>query len=392
MAVQIDWSQMGDQPNLLASVVQAYHAGRQTQDDNTRRAARQQYQSDPAGGINAMAGVDPTEAASMVTLRGAQRQDAAVTAAEPQVQQGDYMGAARTIAAANPEHAHALMQLDADGRQRVQQLGVRGGQVMLSAANMSPEQRGPFMAQHRDEVLAAGLMTPEQFDAFPWSDPSPERTTWYRNEGAQFMGLGELAGSISMMRFGDNEAAVRTTPAGAQIESSTPIPATREETRAAGNDAWTRNHTETEDAFHHRTDMMRLGLQAQELQQQSQTPDRVIGGILTTLAGGGTLTPGQESALSRYVQIGQARTPMGIVLGQNGPGGTGSMDVGGGGSQGGAPSGGAPPAAATTPAPTGGNIARPQSQAEYDALPPGALYIDPGDGRQRRKAGGARTR
>jgi len=209
------------------------------------------------------------------------------------------------------------------------------------------EQRRPLIQSQAAALGGAGF-SPEQVAGF---DPTDQNI---RSLIDSTLGMEKLLGTFSQREVGDTLRTYRTTPHGVQEVRREDIPQTRAESLQRDRFEWEREREA-------------------ERQKLINSAGDVLGPILQKHASGLPLSAGEQEILGRYMEGGNAGGgDVGALLAQLG--------------------GRAPPAAgdpnrpANGPARGGGggtmqSPARPRSEADFNALPSGAWFINPADGR-----------
>lgn len=337
--------------NVFMNALAGLEAGQAQRDRRDRRNALAQWREAPEEAMFGLVQSGALEEAGALgeLTREREARDARAQIA-PLVVGGDYQGAARGAAGAGQlDLAAQLMNLSASELAQARERGERGASILFAASSLRPEQRPAFMAQYRDEAVAAGIPD-AAFDQFDWTNDGHIRAA-----AAGWLEASQVAGSIEAQRVGDNLEVVRTDPVGGQRPlSSREIPMSRDE-------RFERQRYEEDRDYRRERDAADDAYRDRALDATNSTGD-VLGPLLRAYANGETLTEPQQAIVDRYLQGGQEDALAALLYGSGG--------VGGGGGQ-------------QRPASGGGsrdNPARPMSEADFNALPPGAWFINPADG------------
>lgn len=351
---------------LARNIIDSFNAGRDNRDRTTRQNALSAYSvaDTPEAQQNALrplVGLGDFE--TLGAARGYREQTAfddtrrrAGAAAEA----GRYGEAANMAAGAGQvDLAQSFMQLDKGTLDAAKTRGERASAVVYSALQLPPERRAAYLAQHQDLASELGV-TPDVMASIDYSD---DRTL--RAIADQWLDASKLAGDISLQRFGDNVQTVRTGPAGTAVLDSREIPQTRAETFEREQFGYRKSQDALDREFRYdraEADDAYRAWQMDNSVGRSDIEGRVLQKAIQQ--GAASLTPEEKAVYERAVSTSQGD---GFSLGQfTGP----------------APA----PAAPAAQAPQGGQqAARPQTEADFNALPSGSLYIDPDNGQLYRK-------
>lgn len=360
---------------LARGIIDAYGAGRDNRDRTTRQNALGAYSTadTPEAQQNALrplVGLGDFE--TLEAARGHQernafdrtRRDAGAAAGA-----GRYGEAANLAAGAGQvDLAQQFMQLDRGALEAAKTRGERGAAAIYSAIQLPPPQRAAYIAQHQGLAAELGI-TPEQLQAVDFTNDTAMRAL-----ADQWQDASKLAGDISLQRFGDSVQTVRTGPSGTDVLDSREVPQTRAETFERQQFGYRQDQDSIDNQYRDSRAQAEDAYRQWQMQNSVSRSD-IEGQVLQRAIQGGVeaLTPEEKAVYDRAVS-----TSQGGFLGQ--------MTS-------------APPAAAAATAsppprqqaqsaggsPGAGNPARPQTEADYAALPPGALFIDPDDGQLYRK-------
>lgn len=303
--------------------------------------------------------------ASYSQLRGIEDQNRADALREeiaPMVREGRYGDAARTAASGGEAAmANQLLQLNANELSLVKARGERGAATIYAALDLPPAQRAAFMQQNRDLAMEAGVPA-EVFDRADWSD-----TASLRAIANQWQGVATLAGDISLQKFGDSVQTVRTGPSGSTVLDSREIPMTRAEVADQQRLRSAEARDERDYRYRRERDAADDDYRREALKVRSSdvSPNDVIGPVLAKVQAGGVaaLSEGERVIFQRWQDGGSSSAGWGAAP--------------------------ASPAPAARPQPgTGtsqGAPARPMNEADFNALPSGAWFVNPADGRTMQK-------
>lgn len=352
---------------LALGIIDAYGAGQQNRDKRERRNALSLYsQADtPEAQQNALRPlVALGDFDTLESARGYREKtdfDATRRRVAPMVSAGRYGEAANAAAGdGQVDLAQQFMQLDKGALDAARTRGERGAAVIYSALALPPEQRGAYIAQHQDLAAELGVAS-DVLQSLDFSNDAGMRALADKWQDAS-----KLAGDITLQRFGDKVQTVRTGVAGSDVLDEREIPQTRAETfereqfgYRKGQDALDRefryDRAEADDAYR--------AWQMQNSVGRSDIEGRVLQKAIQQ--GAAALTPEEKAVYERAVSTSQGGGfNLSQFTGQPGPA----------------------PAAPAAQTPQGGQqAARPQTEADFNALPSGSLYIDPDDGQLYRK-------
>lgn len=296
----VDWGLLNTDNNVFGKAMQGYDTGQKMADQSNTRQALNVFAVDPARGAQALITAGrPDLAEAALKAKSTSNTAQAESAAQPYAQRGDFAGAATAAAGYDLSTARQLSQFSQEQLDHAQKTGQRSATVLMSAASLPDAQsRKSFITQHTDELTGLGY-SPDQIANYDTSDPLKMRA-----DAARFMSLAEVAGKVSVQKFGDNVVAYDTNPiAGTKAVSKTPIPPTRADQRADGEFSYRQQH-----------DTQEIGLRERELQIQQQreqreaanaqnpdsSPSKVMGPIFRKLANGVALSAGEQAALKYY--------------------------------------------------------------------------------------------
>lgn len=356
---------------LIPTVVGAYQAGAQQRTDRTRRNALARYDGTPnalsAASVDLIRAGDFEGANNALTTGGQVNALRGEIAAAPLASRGDFKGAARAAAGEGQvDLAQQFAGLDQNSLDVAKERGRIASSALFAALNLPPDQRPGYMTQFAPVARELGI-DPDQFASIDWTNDA-----LLRSQAETFLEASQLAGEISLQRFGDNAQGVRLNTRGATpVGEPIAIPESRQErlsresfeygkqqdaaeldyrySRAEAEDAWRRWQSEN--------DVTRSDVEGRVLQK-------------AVTQGAAALTPEERQVYDRAVAMPQAS---GGAWGATVPGVPGQQQ---------------PQSPRTSPGQAQGagdgrtpqSAARPMSQADLNRLPAGAYYIDPGDG------------
>lgn len=353
---------------LIPTVVGAYQAGAQQRTDRTRRNAFANYDGSPnalrAGSVALMQAGDTEGAHNALTAgAGMNALGGQIAASEP-ASRGDYRGASRAAAGAGQvDLARQFSALDQEGLKTAQERGRMASSAIFAALNLPPEQRAGYMAQYRPIADELGIDA-SRFDGIDWTNDA-----LLRSQAETFMEASQLAGEITLQKFGDNAVTVRTDGRGStQLGEPIAIPESRQERFAqkefdyrqqqdSAEMDYRYSRAEAEDAWRR--------WEAENSVTRSDVEGRVLQKAITQ--GADTLTAAERQVYDRAVAMPAQSQGWGATM----PSPTGAAPQ-----QAGAPGNGSQQ-----------SPARPATQADLDRLPVGAFYVDPGDGQLYQKEG-----
>ncbi len=360
---------------LPAQIIGAFDAGQEQRDRRERRNALNAFAgaTTPEAQANALTPLiamgDFETVGAARTYREQQGFDDTRRRIAPAVRAGRFGEAARDAAGSGQvDLAAQMMDLDRSALAAAQARGERASATIFAALQLPADQRQAYFAQHTDLASELGI-PPEALANADYSDD-----THMRALASRFLDVSKLAGDVSLQKFGDRVETVRTGPTGSEVLDSREIPVTRAEQferqqfgyrqqQDATDNQYRQGRAEAEDAYR-RWQM-----------ENSYSRSDIEGQVLRKAIEGGaeSLTPEERAVYDRAVSTSQG----GLLGGYNAappPGGQPAP----------APAPARAPAARPS-APAQGAPARPQTDEEFNALPPGALYIDPDDGQTYRK-------
>lgn len=361
---------------LVPTVIGAYEAGAQQRTERNRRNALAGYDGTPNALRNASVAMiregDFSGAQDALTTGGGVNALRGEIAASEYAGRGDYKGAAQAAAGAGQvDLAQQFAGLDQNTLEVAKERGRVASSAIFAALNLPPEQRAGYMTQFAPIARELGI-DPQRFASIDWSNDA-----LLRSQAETFLEASQLAGEISLQRFGDKAQGVRINTRGAApVGQAIDIPESRQERLARDSFEYGKQQDQAELDYRY----SRAAAEDAWRQWQSEnsvSAGDVVGRVLNKAATQGveTLTPGERQIFEDYVRAPQSS---GGEWGATVPGLPGLQQ---------------PPA---RPAPQGQpqrqpqqgsgagrspqNPARPRSQAEVNSLPPGSYYIDAGDG------------
>lgn len=301
MAIQ--WGNL-QTPNYFAAMAEGVDAGRKLRQEREVRRAANLFAQDPEAGANAfIAAGRPEAAAAMLTASSGVDKFKGRRAAQPFLEGGDYAGAAKAAAPHDLDLAKSLSEMDKDALDRNHALGKRGAAILMAASNLSdPGERRAYIDENAAELVKYG-MPQERIAAYDVQNPQKMRA-----DAGKFMELGDLAGKISVEKFGDYAVTYQTDPIrGTRAVGKTEIPETRAERRQREEFEYRQQHDAEEMAYKRELDGKQLSIRERELairekiaQDPHSSPAKVMGPIFAKLAAGQELTSGEAEAMRFY--------------------------------------------------------------------------------------------
>ena len=279
--------------NPLRDYLVGREAGQKIRQDRARQEGLNVLARDPSAGAESLIASGNADAArEALQARNVLATYQANEVAKPYASKGDYTGAARAAGAYDVGVARQLESFGQEQLDHTAKVGKRSAAVLMAAAQIpDPNARRAFVDQHADELTGLGY-SHDQIAGYDLSDP-----TKMRADAARFLDLSDLAGKMSVEKFGDYAVTYETNPVtGTRPVSRTEIPATRSDRRQDAEFAYRQEH----DAEELRLARAREARESANATNPDSSPAKVMGPIFRKMANGEPLTEGETRALQYY--------------------------------------------------------------------------------------------